>query len=58
MAYQAFEDYRIGGTFLSEKAITNIKKAIKGEGISFENSNMSKGEWSELVKIFPDLKGC
>ncbi len=55
IAYSAFEDYRIGGAFLSEKAIKNIKKLIKGDKVSFENSNMSKGEWSELRKIFSEL---
>ena len=57
IAYKAFEDYRIGGAFLSEKAIKNMKKAIKGEEVSFETSNMTRGEWSELLKIFPSLKG-
>ena len=56
IAYRAFKDYRIGGVFLSEKAIASMKKAIKGEDITFENSNMTKGEWSELLKVFPDLK--
>ena len=55
IAYSAFEDYRIGGAFLSEKAIKNIKKLIKGDKVSFEDSNMSKGEWSELQKIFSEL---
>ena len=55
IAYSAFEDYRIGGAFLSEKAIKNIKKLIKGDKVSFEDSNMSKGEWSELRKIFSEL---
>ena len=55
MAYRAFDDYRIGGAFLSEKAIVNMKKAIKGEEVSFETSDMTKGEWSELLKIFPGL---
>ena len=55
VAYKAFEDYRIGGAFLSEKAIKNMKKAIKGEEVNYETSNMTKGEWSELLKIFPDL---
>ena len=31
-------------------------KLIKGEEVNFETSNMTKGEWSELLKVFPDLK--
>ena len=56
MAYRAFDDYRVGGAFLSEKAILNMKRVIKGEEVNFETSNMTKGEWSELLKVFPDLK--
>ena len=56
MAYRAFDDYRVGGAFLSEKAILNMKRAIKGEEVNFETSNMTKGEWSELLQVFPDLK--
>ncbi len=55
IAADAFEDYRIGGTEVSAKEISLIKKLLKGEKASFEDEGISKREWSELQKKF-DLK--
>ena len=55
IAADAFEDYRIGGTEVSAKEITLLKKLLKGEKVSFEDEGISKREWSELQKKF-DLK--
>ncbi len=52
LTYAAFEDYRIGGTELSAKEITLMKKLLKGEKVSFEEEGLSKREWSELQKKF------
>ena len=52
LTYAAFEDYRIGGTELSAKEITLMKKLLKGEKVSYEDEGLSKREWSELQKQF------
>ncbi len=53
-AYGAFEDYRLGGANLSGKSMDCIRKMIKGEQVTQENSGMSKGEWREFETL---LKG-
>jgi len=54
LTHQAFMDYQFGGASLSEKALGVVKKMINGADIdSFKDeSGMSKGEWSEFLKIF------
>ncbi len=52
LTYEAFEDYRMGGTELSAKEIHLMKKLLKGEKVSFEEEGLSKREWSELKKKF------
>ena len=55
ITYEAFMDYRVGGTEISAKGKNIIKKIIKGENIDFDASGMSKREWNELMNAF-DLK--
>jgi len=55
ITYEAFMDYRVGGTEVSEKGKLIIQKLIKGEEVSLENSGLSKREWNELMVSF-DLK--
>ena len=52
ITYDAFMDYRVGGTEVSAKGKTIIQKFIKGEDISLENSGLSKREWNELMEAF------
>jgi thymidylate synthase (FAD) len=52
LTYEAFEDYRIGGTELSAKEVNLMKKLLKGEKVSFEEEGLSKREWSELQRKF------
>jgi len=52
LTYEAFEDYRIGGTELSAKEVNLMRKLLKGEKVSFEAEGLSKGEWSELQRKF------
>ena len=52
LTYEAFEDYRMGGTELSAKEIHLMKKLLKGKKVSFEEEGLSKREWSELQKKF------
>ena len=52
LTYEAFEDYRIGGTELSAKEVNLMKKLLKGEKVSFEEEGLSKREWGELQRKF------
>lgn len=47
-AYKAFEDYRLGGATLSATALECMRRMLKGEEVTQENSGMSKGEWREF----------
>ena len=55
ITYDAFMDYRVGGTEVSAKGKSIIQKLIKGEKILIEQSGLSKREWNELMEAF-DLK--
>jgi thymidylate synthase (FAD) len=55
ITYEAFMDYRVGGTEVSGKGKAVIQKLIKGEEISVEKSGLSKREWNELMISF-DLR--
>ena len=55
ITYEAFMDYRVGGTEVSAKGKLVIKKLIKGENVNIEDSGLSKREWNELMESF-DLK--
>ena len=50
-AYSAFEDYRMGGATLSKTALDCVRRMIKGEDVTQENSGMSKGEWREFSQM-------
>jgi len=50
--YEAFMDYRVGGTEVSSKGKTVIQKLIKGEQVSMDESGLSKREWNELMEAF------
>ena len=52
ITYEAFMDYRVGGTEISSKGKEVIKKLIQGEDISLEKSGLSKREWNELMEAF------
>ncbi len=47
----AFEDYRLNAVTLSSQAIDCIRRMIKGEKVSQEDSGMSKGEWREFEGV-------
>ena len=55
ITYDAFMDYRVGGTEVSSKGKKIIQKLIGGEEIDVEKSGLSKREWNELMTAF-DLK--
>ena len=50
-AYAAFEDYRMGGATLSKTSVDVMRRMIKGEEVTQENSGMSKGEWREFMAV-------
>jgi len=52
ITYEAFMDYRVGGTEVSSKGKNVIQKLIKGENVSLEQSGLSKREWNELMEAF------
>ena len=53
-AYRAFEDYRMGGANLSATALDCVRRMLKGEAVTQENSGMSKGEWREFEGVLRD----
>ena len=55
ITFEAFMDYRVGGTELSSKGKSVLKDLISGKKIDIENSGLSKREWNELMSAF-DLK--
>ena len=55
ITYEAFMDYRVGGTEVSVKGKKIIQKLIKGEKVNIDDSGLSKREWNELMEAF-DLK--
>ena len=52
ITYDAFMDYRVGGTEVSAKGKIILQKLIKGENISIDNSDLSIREWNELMEAF------
>jgi len=55
ITYEAFMDYRVGGTEISAKGKIILQKLIKGEDVNIDQSGLSKREWNELMIAF-DLK--
>ena len=49
--YEAFDKYRKNGKELSSAAIEVIKKMVKGEKVTQENSGLSLREWNELMDL-------
>jgi thymidylate synthase (FAD) len=52
ITYDAFMDYRVGGTEVSAKGKIILQKLIKGEDVNVEQSGLSKREWNELMITF------
>ena len=49
ITYEAFLDYRVGGTEVSSKGKKIIQKLIRGEKVDADKSGLSKREWNELM---------
>ena len=52
ITYEAFLDYRVGGTEVSSKGKKVLKKLINNENIDLDSSGLSKREWNELMEAF------
>jgi thymidylate synthase (FAD) len=52
ISFEAFEEYRLKGSALSNNAVNMIKKLLKGEKVDQESSGMTKREWSEVSELF------
>tara|TARA_B100000886_G_scaffold337813_1_gene299338 strand:+ start:51 stop:998 length:948 start_codon:yes stop_codon:yes gene_type:complete len=52
ITYDAFIDYRVGGTEVSSKGKEVLRKLINGENVSIDESGLSKREWNELMISF------
>ncbi len=50
-AFGAFEDYRMGGVTLSAQAIDCVRRMLKGEKVTAENSGMNAREWREFEGV-------
>ena len=55
-AFQAFLDYQLNSIHLSSQAVECLKRKLKGERITFENTGMSKREWNEFLEHFPEME--
>ena len=51
ITYDAFMDYRVGGTEISSKGKKVIQKLISGEKVDIDKSGLSKREWNELMSV-------
>ena len=52
ITYEAFMDYRVGGTEVSAKGKAILQKLIQGEEVNIEKSGLSKRVWNELMIAF------
>ena len=52
ITFEAFMDYRVGGTEVSSKGKSVIQKLIRGEKVDLVSSELSKREWNELMEAF------
>ena len=48
-AWEAFEEYRLGGAHLSRAGLEAVKRMIAGESLDAADAGMSPGEWRELM---------
>jgi thymidylate synthase (FAD) len=51
LAYAAFEEYCLNGTYISGKGLQVVKKMLAGVKVAQEESGMGKREWQELMAI-------
>jgi len=47
--FEAFSEYRLGGTHVSKTGLDVVKRMLSGETVTQETSGLSKREWLELM---------
>ncbi|MFQ5972394.1 MAG: FAD-dependent thymidylate synthase [Alphaproteobacteria bacterium] len=50
-AYEAFDDYVMGGAHVSRTGMEVIRRLIGGETVTQEDSGLTKREWRELMEL-------
>lgn len=50
-SYEAFMEYRFAGASFSRSALNVIRRLIKNEPVSREDSGLGKREWAELMEV-------
>ena len=51
LTWEAFLDYSRGGAFLSKQALDVVRRHLRGEEVSQEQSGLSLREWRELMAV-------
>ena len=51
LTYHAFAEYRQQGAHLSKTGLQVVRRMIKGEIVTQENSGLTSREWGELIKV-------
>lgn len=49
ISYEAFLNHRLGGLYLSAKAVEVVKRLVAGQPVAAETSGLGKREWRELM---------
>lgn len=52
LAYEAFEEYRLGAAVLSATGLQCVRRMLAGEQVTQENSGLSTREWREFEALF------
>ena len=50
LTWEAFQDYRMGGAFLSAAGLDVVRKLLRGQPVAQAETDLSKREWRELLK--------
>jgi len=50
--WEAYQDFRVGGAFLSKQEIALLNRALGGASVAHEGSGLSKREWRRLRSMF------
>ncbi|MDN5247846.1 MAG: FAD-dependent thymidylate synthase [Wolbachia endosymbiont of Tyrophagus putrescentiae] len=52
LTYNAFVEYRLESACISKKGLEVVRKLIKGEKVTREESDIGQREWNELMDLF------
>jgi thymidylate synthase (FAD) len=52
LTFEAFQDYQLNAVSLSAGAVDVLRRRLRGEAVTVENSGLSKLEWGELLAVF------